>query len=406
MKPKIYASKSITRYIWREINKRYVKSGLNIECVPNGMIAVAEKKRCFGVFDQNGIFIRQSMQTRGQGQLIPTANTLKNPLYFDYDAVYLGNLDDAFGHHLLEYWNRAYAFLDEKYRDMKFVSVNDMRFEPVPGFVTELARLLGIPAENFIILDKSAKFRNVYVPESGFKFVKFSSKEFGKIYAQIADNVKESTNFDKIYVSRAALKSRKTYGEEKVQSIFEKNGYHIVYPEQFPLEKQIALMKNCKSLAGCAGTALHLALFMPPGGNLIQIKRNKRKSDNSGAQYLITETKGLSFVLVDASIEKYKTTHFDDYAQIIGVNEHLKQFFDDNGFAYSPSDLELDRETWDEYLRQVKKIEAERREKYGGKSEFQISMLHKIVKLMACFILNRHRRVAFRASMRKAWRIV
>ena len=403
MKPKIYASKNITRYIMRLVNKRFVKSGLTVERVPNGVIAVAEKKKCYGVFDQNNVFVKQSIQSRGKGQLIPPPHS--NPPYFESDAVYLGNLDNVFGHYILEHWTRAYAFLDEKYKDCKFVLVNDMRFDSVPAFVAELARLLGISAENLVILEKSAKFRNVYVPENSFKLVQFSSKEFGEIYAKIANSVKKTYDFDKIYVSRAALKSRKTYGEEKVQRIFEKNGYHIVYPEQIPLEEQIALMKNCKSLAGCAGTALHLALFMPEGGNVIQIRRNKLKDGNCGTQYLITEAKNLDLTYIDASIEKYKTNHGEDKAQIIGVNKYMKRFFDDHGFKYSPSDVEFDKESWDEYILQVKKVEAERREKYGGRSEFQVWLLDRIVKLMACFIINRHRRVAFRARIRKSWGI-
>ena len=400
MSPKIYASKGVTRYITRLVNKRFLKNGLNIECVSGGMIAV-DGMNSYGVFDRNGTFVKESILSRGKGQLIPPASALGNPPCFDCDAVYVGNVNTAFGHYLLEHWTRVYAFLDEKYRDMKFVLVNDYRIEPIPDFVLELARLLGIPAENFIILDKSARFRNVYVPENSFKLVKFSSKEFGKIYAKIADNVKKSYALDKIYVSRAALKHRKTYGEEKIQSIFEKNGYHIIYPEQLPLEEQIAFMKNCKSLAGCAGTALHLAVFMPEGGNVIQIRRNTLKDRNCGTQYMITETKNLDLVYIDASIEKYKTMHWDVYkkAQIIGVNEYMKRFFDDSGFHYSPNDVELDKESWDEYILAYEKIKAE----YGGKSDFEIWLLGRIMKFMACFIVNRHRRVAFRAKIKKAW---
>ncbi|MCL2596938.1 MAG: glycosyltransferase family 61 protein [Paludibacter sp.] len=404
--PEIYASKSITKYIMDLVNIRYVKSGLTIDCIAGGMIVIAEKVQCFGVFAPNGIFVEQSLQTRGKGQLIPDNVVLENIPYFDYDAVYLGNVDDAFGHYILEHWTRSYAFLNEKYKTMKFVIVNDMRFNPVPNFVTKLAYLLGIPSENFIILDKTSKFRNVYVPESAFKLVRYSSIEFGEIYAKIAENVKKEYDFEKIYVSRAGLKQRKVYGEEKVQSIFKKNGYHIVYPEQLPLEEQIALMKNCKSLAGCAGTALHLALFMYEGGNVYQIRRNKIKDGNCGTQYLITEAKKLHLTYIDASIEKYKTRHGENKAQIIGVNDNMKRFFDDNGFKYSPNDLEFDKEAWEEYLLQAKKLEALRLERYGGKSEFQVNLLHKIVKFLACFIYNRHKRVAFRTKLRKRWGIL
>ncbi|MDR2971817.1 MAG: glycosyltransferase family 61 protein [Bacteroidales bacterium] len=366
---------------------------------------VAYSMGSFGVFDQNGVFVKRSLLQYGKGQYIPPASASHLVPYFDYDVVYLGSLDRTFGHYLLERWDRAYAFLDKKYTNMKFVLLNDMQIKPIPGFVTDLARFLGMCMEDLVILDKSARFRNVYVPESGFKITSFSSREFGEIYAQIADNVKEGTTYDKIYVSRAALTRRKTYGEEKIQKVFEKNGYHIVYPEQLSLEEQIALMKGCKSLAGCAGTALHLALFMPNGGHVIQIKRNKLKDDNCGTQYLIAETKGQSLVFIDASIEKRKTKHFDDYkAQIIGVNEHMRRFFDDSGFKYSPNDVEYDGESWSEYIREEEKLKAEYRERYG-KSEFEVWILGRIVMLISSFIPNRARRAAFRVKMRKAWGI-
>ena len=43
-----------------------------------------------------------------------------------------------------------------------------------------------------------------------------------------------------------------------------------------PLAHQVAAIKNAKVLAGCGGTALHLALFMKPGGRVVQIKRKYR----------------------------------------------------------------------------------------------------------------------------------
>lgn len=402
MKLKIYASRKITKHILRETSKRFLKkSELSIKCVPNGVIVVNQKKLRFGVFDQRGSCVKESLSWRRKRSLSkPPSNALKNLPYFDYDVVYLGRLDHTFGHfghHLLERWDRTYAFLNEKYSNMKFVLANDPLIDPLPNFVVELARLLGIQEENFIVLGVSTRFRNVYVPEQGFRETEFSSREFGEIFAKTSENVKSDTFFDKIYVSRTALTRRKTYGEEKIQKIFEKNGYHIIYPEQLSLEEQIAFMKNCRSLAGCAGTALHLALFMPKGGQVIQIKRNKLKEDNSGTQYLITKTKKHDMILIDASIEKRKTKHFDDYAtQIIGINEYMKHFFDEYGFNYSPNDVEPDKDAWDEYIRKTEKL----------KSRGEVWILERIVKLMACFIPNRTRRGTFRKRMKKNWGIV
>ena len=56
------------------------------------------------------------------------------------------------------------------------------------------------------------------------------------------------------------------------------------------MTEQIALVKNARVLAGCAGTALHLALFMAPGGVVVQIKRNARAKCNADIQNLINKT--------------------------------------------------------------------------------------------------------------------
>jgi capsular polysaccharide biosynthesis protein len=360
---------------------------------------MGQTDRSFGVFTDKGVFVKESTvwRSRGNGKRAHNymARTLAIPESypaFDCDAVYLGDIDDkSFGHHLLENWNRAYALLNEKYRDMKFVIVNSRRLEIIPEFMVELAHFSGIKAENFVVLNETTLFRNVYVPQQSFMIEQFSTKEFGEIYTRVAENVKSNSTSDKIYVSRAALKLRKIYGEEKVQSIFEKNGYHIVYPEQHSLEEQIALMKNCKSLAGCAGTALHLALFMPSGGNVIQLKRNKKKIDNCKTQYLITENKELGFTLIEASIEKYKTGHFVATPQIIGVNRHLKRFFDDSGFNYSSSDIEFDKQAYEEYIKTSEDFFA-----HFGKSRFEIKLLKIIVRIAACFIPSRFHRNAFR----------
>ena len=44
--------------------------------------------------------------------------------YIDEDAIFIGNVFPQFGHFLLEHMNRAYALLDDKYKNMKLILVN------------------------------------------------------------------------------------------------------------------------------------------------------------------------------------------------------------------------------------------------------------------------------------------
>ena len=394
MSYKIFSDKKFKKYFKKSIAGQYMRD-VHISEYPNGII-VNEKLHGFGVFDQNFHFVKSSAQVRkNNGNFYPKFNHENIP-YIDADAVFVGNVYPAFGHFLLEHMNRAYAALDKKYKNMKYVLINNKSVNPVPEYMFTFLELLGIKRENIIILEQTTRFRNVYVPDQGFNIPVYSSDKYGQELDKIGQNVKESkVIYSKVYLSRSKLKARKTYGEEKVQKIFERNGYKIIYPETLPLEKQIALIKDCKVLAGCAGTALHLSGFMKPGGMVIQIKRNKLNKDNAATQYLINKTKGLDSVFIDASIETTKTDHFSNTPQIIGVNKHMADFFEDFGFKTTKKDFEKDDVAFQEY----EKALAEYKSLHGSK--FMEVIKRKIVKISACFIPGRYNRSVYRRWLKK-----
>ena len=292
--------------------------------------------------------------------------------------------------------NRAYALLDKKYKNMKVVLINNKDVNPVPNYMFELLELLGVSLKNILILNETTRFRNVYVPVQGFNIPMYSSVAFGKTYDAIANKViSPKKTFDKIYVSRTAMQSRRTFGERVVQKIFEKNGYKIIYPETLPLQEQIGLVKNCKVLAGCAGTALHLALFMKPDGTVIQIKRNRLPKCNADIQNLINDTKKLNGIFISGSIEEKPTDHCSSVPQIIGVNKHMRDFFDAYGFKYSQKDTMIDEKDLVEYKSNM----AEYNKKYGGVGLNNIK--HFIIHWSSCFVIGRERRGNYRRWLKR-----
>ena len=394
MNLKVYADKSWIKYLNKDIRNQYMRD-VHINGYPKGIIA-NEKLHGFGVFDENFNFVESSAQVRkNNGSFYPKFNHDNIP-YVDADAVFVGNVYPSFGHFLLEHMNRAYAALDKKYKNMKYVLINNKSVDPIPGYMFTFLELLGVSRENIMILEQTMQFRNVYVPDQGFNIPVYSSDKYCQELDKIGQNVKQSKDvFDKIYVSRAKLKSRKTYGEEKVQKIFERNGYKIIYPETLPLDEQISLIKDCKFLAGCAGTALYLAGFMKPGGTVIQIKRNKLNKDNAATQYLLNNTKNLNSVFINASIEITKTDHFSNTPQIIGVNKHMADFFKDFGFETTKEDFEKDVIAFQEY----EKALAECKSLHGSK--FMELVKRKIVKVSSCFIPGRYNRSIYRRWLKR-----
>lgn len=394
----IFGNRGLKKYFEKSVLHQYMRD-VRINKYPNG-IMVNEKLHGFGVFDNQFNFVKESAQVRkNNGNFYPKFNHDDIP-YIDADAVFVGNVYNQFGHFLLEHMNRAYAALDNKYKDMKYVLINNKSVNPVPEYMFVLLELLGIKRKNIIILENTTQFKNVYVPEQGFNLPVYSSKEFGETFDKIAKNVKNpKIIYDKIYVSRAKLKSRKTYGEEKVQKIFERNGFKVIYPETLSLKEQISLVKNAKILAGCAGTALHLALFMRAGGTVIQIKRNKLNKDSSSTQYLINETKNLNSIFIDASIETVKTDHFSNRPQIIGVNKYMREFFEHFNFKTTKKDFEKDEGAFAEY----KKALAEYQSLHGSK--FAEIVKRKIVKISSCFIPGRYNRSVYRRWLKNKFDI-
>lgn len=394
MKLEIFSDKSYRRYVHRQLRPCYM-CRVGIDHVPDGII-VNEHQHGFGIFDKNFHFMRSSRQVRrNNGQFVPKFNHENIP-YVNRDVVFIGNVYPQFGHFLLEHMNRAWALRDEKYRDMYVALINNQGINPVPEYMYRFIELMGVPRERIMIVDGTTQFRNVYIPHQAFNIPICSSDEFGKTFDTIADNVKDyGKNYERVYMSRDALKSRRTYGEKYVSDIFAKNGFHIVCPETLSLDEQIAIAKNCRVMAGCAGTALHLALFMKPGGTVIQIKRNRIHDDNVASQFLIDETKKLNSVFITGSIEKYKTLHGVVLPQIIGLNKYMREFFDANNFVYNKDAPIIDSDTWNEYLH------AADASGLSGRAMLMFRFKGLVIRLSACLIPGRERRGVWRAWLKK-----
>ena len=393
MSCKIYAPDGYKKYFEKETRNQSIVSGLPIDDIHRGIIAVDARDHGFGVFDENRQFVKSSLQIRkDRGQFIPKLP--KDIPYVDEDVLYFGNVYPSFGHFLLEHMNRAWGWLRDEYKHCKVVLVNNQQLEKVPGYIFALVQALGVKQEDVIVLKTTMQFRRVIIPHQGFNIPLSASVEFGEAFSAMADNA-FGPSYDKVYVSRDKLKDRRTYGETKIQQIFEKNGFRVIYPETLPLQEQIAAVKNCRMLAGCAGTALHLALFMPRGGTVIQLKRNSENHDNGPVQYLINNSLDLDSVYVAPSIEEAPTAHFTNAPQIIAVNQYMKQFFDDFGFEYSDDDLLPDTAAIAEYRAAMVEYQ-----KQGGTVRMN-KIKHAIIKYTACLIPGRERRGRYRAYMKR-----
>lgn len=319
--------------------------------------------------------------------------------FCDCDAVFLGNAYHHFGHFMIEHLNRAWGLDKCPCENVKYVFV-DNKNVGAKSWLFDFMEMLGICRDDVLILNKSMQFRRVFIPTQSFNNSgKWWAKEFTISFAKMRENVRIDKVFDKVYVSRARLPEHmRTYGEEAVQRIFEKNGFHVIYPETLPLAQQVAIIGNARVLAGCAGTALHLALFMKPGGRVIQLNRTNAIKDSGVLQYRMCQMNNLDFDVVAASTEEFKSQHGGTHApQIIGVNDNMKKFFDDNGFKYCDSDLEIDENAWAQYRAQLEMF----KQVHGGGIKQKGKRI--IIKFISCFIPGRITRGRVRKWLKEHW---
>lgn len=374
------------------------KIDTKIECYPGGVLFPDFMREEYGAYDAELKPIASAVSYSGDKsyQRHINAPSPRKIVPSDDDAVYCGSgMFNHFGHFLVESTNRLYPFLDKKYAHCKFVFVPAKKSHKIPKYAYEMLGLLGIKPENIILLQKPTRFRRLYIPHQAFNLYRNTSDAQRDTWAQIAKNAHIRTHYKKIYMSRAAMGDRKTYGEEQIQRIFQKNGYKIIYPEKLPLNDQIALVHNCTHLAGCAGTALHMAAFMKPGGRVIQIKRNTRigiadRDDNVIAQEMVNRTVGADMTLIWGSIETRPTDHWSEMPQLIGGTKYMTQFFDDEPMKYSSRDLQPTPAQMREYNAAWAEYERTHRAHW----------YHPVGKTMArivcMFVPGRHRRTVVR----------
>lgn len=369
-------------------------SAPTITAVPNGLICTTQKRTHVGVYDRHNKYVPQSSlyltnKQKHISHLAPRPNTP----YIDCDVVFLGDIHWHFGHFLLEHTNRLWAACTPPAPNVKYVFVYSNVTKTVPEYIYDFTNLLGISRQDIIILTQDTRFKTVYVPQSACNKYGASSK-WHETFEFMASHTKSDKRYEKVYLSRTMLASRRIFGEKHIEEIFKQNGYHIVYPETISLSEQISIVKNAKILAGCYGTALHLALFMQSGGRVIAIKRNTEIADNFTSQHLINQACGLNGDFIWGSIETQKTQHFTDAPQIIGCTEYMREFFESEHFKHIDNCTEFYDTEINEYLEQSRLYNK----RYGGKFINQVKRI--LIKISACFIPVRTWRGRYRTYMR------
>ncbi len=193
--------------------------------------------------------------------------------------LYAGLLWVHFGHFLAESTARLWP-LPAIAKDIDGVLFTPKR--PANGDETRpmqhnFFKLLGIDLPIKVVTEPT-QIEHLHVPGQGFGLgpIVAGTPEYRALIHQNFGADVPPDGPERLYISRAGLGIRRggVIGEEFLEENLRQNGYEIFYPEQHPMEKQIARYKAARQIVALDGSALHLfALVGRPDQQVAMIPR-------------------------------------------------------------------------------------------------------------------------------------
>jgi capsular polysaccharide biosynthesis protein len=148
----------------------------------------------------------------------------------------------------------------------------------MPPYAAAWFALLGIPPENILHYDittESCAIESALIP-TNLRGHSCANPIFAEAARALAEPVPVSTALatPKIYLSRRkwARPTRRLTNVEAIERIFQNHGFDIIHPETLTIPAQITLFRGAKIIAGEYGSALHNAMFAPPGATVLALR--------------------------------------------------------------------------------------------------------------------------------------
>jgi len=205
------------------------------------------------------------------------------------DCLFIELIGRSFGHSLLDMPARLWPLLEpmfEPLQKLKPVSFGShgigMNYKIWPKFVHMLLDGLNLRPADIEIINQPTEISSLYVPRritplgtnhDAPPFYDLLQSMGAKL---IANYIAPTTPRSRIYLSRSRLdeasRGLEDNRELEIEKIFLDLGFEIVHPQLLSLEEQIYNIRHADLIAGCAGSALHIAVFRAkPGLHLLRV---------------------------------------------------------------------------------------------------------------------------------------
>jgi len=227
-------------------------------------------------------------------------------------TLFAGRFVHHFGHILLETLSRTWPDIDYSVYDHLLLYPNRVlkrHILPIPKVLQILLTAAEIPLDKVKVISRTPlRIEQLDVPSAPFRLASSADPRFLVPFDRIGLRVESRDGPDltaqrpaRVYLSRSHLADdkRRATNEADLEELMVRRGFTVVHPQEHPLEDQAAMIRRADVIAGCDGSALHLAVFAHPGAKLLAI--DTRAVEN---QFIIEQARELDAVHIWGATEK------------------------------------------------------------------------------------------------------
>lgn len=237
---------------------------------------------------------------------------------FQETVVYLGYINNHWGHFLVDFSTRLWFALAHKNDCYSYVFVTDYKKDLV--LIPQIKRffqILGI-LDHIKIINEVIQYDKIIIPQAGYVTNSYFSQQYIDVFTYISNEIMrlsynkdliEKYNDKLIYYTRSNYKRAVTceLGEKSIKICLENNGFLSISPETLSLDEQVIILKSAKRVVATSGTLTHNLLFCNNNYTTDYVMLNKTYVINM-VQVDLNKLLELNVTYVDSHISKYPVT--------------------------------------------------------------------------------------------------
>lgn len=244
------------------------------------------------------------------------------------EVIFGGALIYHFGHFMVECTSRLWYLIKNPSVEKKivFIPMGQWSFQP---WIYEFLKLIDLPEDRIVILDKPTQFKSVTVPDQAVYIIENYAAEFLLPFQKMLSKIRPVEGIGKIFLSRSkGLNSARTFfNQEYFEEFYRRRGFEIVYPEQLSMVEQISIISGADEVVTFLGTLSHWALFCRPTieFTILVAVDNNSAYPTIVRQSLINEASGVDWRYVSVDGNFLLSAHTSG-PSIIGSTEQWRRY--------------------------------------------------------------------------------